>query len=155
MKIDWQKFYRALDRTKVQIQEPDSADPDQLNDIMRMLAKVNNNRMTLDQTQRKIERLLGACKNDIVIYEETLRIERAEYMHSGDELSDCRNKDEREAMLDLLTRNTSAKLAAKRAERAQLESAKSALESTINTLKSAKETLNGIKTIILTEMENI
>lgn len=155
MTIDWQKFYRVLDRMTIQIPEPDPADPDQLHDIMRLFVTVNNKRMILDKTMRKLERRLGATRNDIVVYEERLKIERAEYMHQGNELALCKNKDERNSMLDLLTRSTSARLASLRADKANLMHARDAVESTMNTLKSSKETLNGMKTILLTEMENV
>lgn len=154
MSIDWQKFYRLLDRTRVEIPEPDPSNPAQLHDISRLLARVNNHRMTLDRTMRKLERKLGSIKNDIEIMGEKLKLERADLRFNNKAIfNDCSNKEEREAALDLHTKNTAVKLAVLKGQRQQYEHARTAVETAQNTLKGAKETLNGIRQTIIAEME--
>lgn len=152
--INYQKFYRLLDRMTVRIPEPDAANPAQLHEIGKLLIRTNNHRAALDRTLTKLDRLIGSTKNDIEIVKEQLRIDRAEARHDPNAIAGCNNKEEREAMVDLLTRRRSAQLAQLQAKRSQLEHAKQAVESKMNTLKACKETLNSLKTIILSDMEN-
>lgn len=154
MAIDWQKFYRLLDRTRVEIPDPDPSDPAQLHNISRLLARVSNHRMALDRTMRKLERKLGSIKNDIEIMGEKLKLERADLRFNNKTIfDDCSNKEEREAALDLHTKNTAVKLAVLKGQRQQYEHAREAVETTQNTLKGAKETLNGLRQTIIAEME--
>lgn len=155
MTIDYERFYKLLERMKVRIPEPDPANPAELQEISRLLARVNNNRTMLDGTARKLDRMLGSVKNDIEIWKEKVRLARAEAILDSEAMAKCSNKEERAAMVDLMTRSQTATLATLQAKRAGLEHARTAVESLINTLKAAKETLNSMKSIILNEQENL
>jgi len=155
MAIDFEKFYKLLNRMRVSIPEPDEANPARMHEIGTLLARVSNNRVTLDTTARKLDRMLGSTKNDIEIYIEKVRIARAEATHDHEALAGCSNKEQRQAMIDLLTRNESAHLALLKAKKGQLEHARAAVESMIQTLKATKETLNSLKSIMISDMENL
>jgi len=153
--VDWPKFYRALDKLKVKIPEPDVSDPALLHDVMSYLSKVNNNRMSLDHIQRKLQKRLGSIGNDIEVWNERLKIKRAEVRLDKQIMGRASNNADRDAIIDLETRVLSAQVTSLKAKKEEYKFALEAVQSTEATLKAAKETLNGIRQIVMTEMETI
>lgn len=151
--IDWQRFYRALDRCTVTLPTPEADDPAFLHTLSVLLIQVNNKRMALQRTARKLDRLLGSARNTCEVLSEQLRNARAEARMDQAMMDRCANEAERKATVDLMTRKLSARLAATTAYVEQLKHARTAVESAEQTLKGTKETLNSLKSIALAERD--
>ena len=153
MAIDFNRFYRLLDKTSVSIPSPDNVSLG-LEEIAKYMVQIHNNRATLDRTRRKLERHVGETRHRLEILTEELRLDRASRMQDP-ELQEARNKEERDALLDYYTAKLRRRIANLKGKRARLDHALHAVESQDNQLKGGKETLNAMRAMAVAEMENL
>lgn len=147
-RIDWPKFYRHLDSLVVQLPRYEPGDAYDLNEVSRLLTRVQANRDRLDNIARKVGRMLAEVKRRLDVEQEMRRIARLSAL-SDPAIASLRTRREREDAAEEVVNQRSAVIALLRGRRHELEAAQSAVDGMLRTLQAAKESLNAIKSIAL------
>lgn len=151
--LDWDKFHSLLDKCHVILPDFAPGEAIDIYELVRYLLKVQSRRNILDRIANKLHQRLGMLKRRIDVLTAQLRIERA--MASDEQGVRSRsNRFERESQVEFLTQNTTSVLAMLNAKKHQYEHAYESLQNSVKSLQFAKETLNSIKQLAISDREN-
>lgn len=153
-KVDWSKFYAALERLVVQIPTLAPGEPIDMTTVAHLLVKVQHNRTKLDNTLRKLQQNIGQERRNMQVLQEQRRIRRIEAARS-DEVRDLKRKEDRDNEVELQCQVVSAKIALTKGWLEEHEAAKQSVEAMMRTLETAKQTLNSLKQIGLSDRDSL
>lgn len=145
--VDWEQFYRALERFRVELPSFNPGEPPDPASIVSLMFKVQNHRNGLDTIARKIEQRLASYRTKVQILTEQLRHERILW-EADPAVASLRTKAARKEQADMLSSTTAARLAFCKGEVAQYESAKKVVTMQLDTLETAKQTLNAARAML-------
>lgn len=148
-RVRWSTFYRWLDSKQVRMPEYAPGEPPDLNEIASLLVRVQNSRDDIESRLRRIDQRLGSLRRDAALLAESRRLQRLE-AHGDAAVATAKTQRDRDMLADLSAQSTSARLAVVIGTIKEYEAAHAAASRMIQTLQTAKETLNALRSIVLT-----